>query len=365
MARPRTKGVYRWKKGVRGVRQLELGVFMQEPKKRITYPQKWHEYNLSQTSEKLMFMSILDELCQYVKCEEHRGKGRPKLNLREVVYCMCMLIYNGKSSRRTISELHISKDKHYISRVPHFNSILNYFNNKDLREQLQYLIRLSSMPLKCIEQDFAVDSSGFTTSVFGRWFDTKYNSRADHRLWRKAHVMSGVKTNVITSIEVAKGSSSDTIMFPGLVEKTHSNFEMREVSADKAYSSRHNLQFTSEKGAIPFIPFPRGRTAKSKGYPMWRQMFYYFQDHYEEFMEHYHKRSNAETVFAMMKRKLGMHLRCKNETAQDNEILCKALCHNIIVLIHEVFELGIDIEFEKHANICANASPAQIISHNN
>ena len=31
-------------------------------KKRITYPQKWHEYNLAQTQEKKMFLKLLDGL---------------------------------------------------------------------------------------------------------------------------------------------------------------------------------------------------------------------------------------------------------------------------------------------------------------
>jgi hypothetical protein len=29
-------------------------------------------------------------------------------------------------------------------------------------------------------------------------------------------------------------------------------------------------------------------------------------------------------------------------TAMVNEALCKILCHNIVVLIHEMFELGIE-----------------------
>ncbi|MCK4416500.1 MAG: hypothetical protein KAU84_05030 [Thermoplasmatales archaeon] len=40
-----------------------------------------------------------------------------------------------------------------------------------------------------------------------------------------------------------------------------------------------------------------------EGGALWRKTFHYFQLHKEEFMDHYHKRSNAETVFAMMKRK--------------------------------------------------------------
>lgn len=78
-------------------------------------------------------------------------------------------------------------------------------------------------------------------------------------------------------------------------------------------------------------------------------MFQYFRDHWEEFLSHYHLRSNVESVFSMMKRKQGLHLRSKNEIAQINEVLCKALVHNVCVLIQEMFESGIKVDFESLA----------------
>ena len=63
----------------------------------------------------------------------------------------------------------------------------------------------------------------------------------------------------------------------------------------------------------------------------------------------YHKRSNAETVFNMMKRKFSTHLYSKSEVGQTNEILCKALAHNICVLIQEYNEIDIKIDFNKCA----------------
>jgi hypothetical protein len=64
-----------------------------------------------------------------------------------------------------------------------------------------------------------------------------------------------------------------------------------------------------------------------------------------EFLQHYHKRSNVESTFSMMKRKFGDGLRSKTDTAMVNESLCKILCHNLVVLIHEMCEPGIDPVF--------------------
>ena len=47
----------------------------------------------------------------------------------------------------------------------------------------------------------------------------------------------------------------------------------------------------------------------------------------------------------MMKRKFGDFVRSKTDIAMTNEVLCKVLCHNIVVVIHEMHELGITAEF--------------------
>lgn len=123
---------------------------------------------------------------------------------------------------------------------------------------------------------------------------------------------------------------------------------MREVSADKGYISQKNLYIVHKHGAIPYIPFIGNVKKPTEGkLPIWNSMFVYFRDHKEEFMQHYHKRSNAESVFSMMKRKFGSNVRTRNSIAQENEVLCKALCHNICVLIQEMFELDIKVDFQE------------------
>ena len=61
----------------------------------------------------------------------------------------------------------------------------------------------------------------------------------------------------------------------------------------------------------------------------------------EEFLQHYHQRSNVESTFNMIKAKFTDLVRSKDRTAQVNEVLLKILCHNIVVVIHEMNELGV------------------------
>jgi len=47
----------------------------------------------------------------------------------------------------------------------------------------------------------------------------------------------------------------------------------------------------------------------------------------------------------MVKAKFGARVRAKTETAQVNELYCLFLCHNIVVLISGIYELGLEPEF--------------------
>ena len=59
----------------------------------------------------------------------------------------------------------------------------------------------------------------------------------------------------------------------------------------------------------------------------------------------YHKRSNVESTFSMIKAKFGGAIRSKGDTAIINEALCKVLCHNICCVIQSMHELGIEPTF--------------------
>lgn len=74
-------------------------------------------------------------------------------------------------------------------------------------------------------------------------------------------------------------------------------------------------------------------------------MYHYYEFNQKWFFQQYHKRSNVESTFSMIKAKFGDSLRSKTKTAQLNEALCKILCHNLCCLIQSMFELNIKPEF--------------------
>jgi transposase len=204
----------------------------------------------------------------------------------------------------------------------------------------------SSLPLRSVESDFAVDSTGFTSSRFIRWFDHKYGKPKQEHDWVKIHLMCGVKTNIVTAVEIDNRNAADGPKFKPLMETTDKNFEMKEVSADWAYLSYANMDDATNRGVLPFVAFKSNSTADNGG--SFERMFLWYCYKREAYMAHYHKRSNVESTIAMIKAKFGDSLRSKTDTAMKNEALCKVTCHNICCLIQSIHELGITQTFGKN-----------------
>jgi Transposase DDE domain/SWIM zinc finger len=334
----------------------ESGEVLPPPEARKTYSQEWHEYNLAQTNEKARFLELLYGLCAGVN-EPVQTMGRPRMAFSDMVFCAAYKIYSQFSTRRFNSDLMMARERGYIARVPHFNTMIKYLDLPEMTPYLKRLIVESALPLKAVEWDFAVDSSGFSTGTpknktwaEAKWANavTLFGERVPNEVsrtdWLKAHVMCGVKTNIVTSVEITGADGADSPQFAPLVETTSRGFPIQSVCADKAYSAEKNLKLVLIKGGMPYVDFKSSTTGTSKG-EVWKKMFHFYQYNRETFMQHYHRRSNVESTFSMIKAKFGERVRSKTQTGQTNEVLCKILCHNICCLIHSVYELGIELTF--------------------
>jgi transposase len=306
-----------------------------------TYPRNWAGYNMAATNEKNDFLVLAYDLCQNV-ADFPRGPGRPRLPLPELLFTVLTKVYTRDSARRNQSDLRDLCERGYLTAVPHFNSVLNCLGNPALSPILRNLITLSSLPLKAVEVDFAVDSTGFTSTRFLNWYDHKYRKGGHKREhdWVKAHAICGVKTNIVTACEIHGRDAGDTLYLSSLLGTTAQHFNVVEVSADKGYSSVKNHQAVAALGANPYIPF-KGNATGSRPNLVWKNAFHYYHMHREKFLEHYHKRSNVETTFMMIKTIMGDHVHCTTEPAMSNEVYAKVLCHNIRCLIQSMYELEI------------------------
>jgi transposase len=145
--------------------------------------------------------------------------------------------------------------------------------------------------------------------------------------------MAGTNTHVVTAVEIHGRSASDSVQFKPLVEQTAANgFTIKEVTADKAYLSHDNMELVEKVSGTPYIPFKVNSVPGLAG-SVWEKMYHFYAMNREDYMAKYHKRSNVESVFSMVKAKFGDSVMARGETAMKNEVLCKLLCHNICCLI--------------------------------
>ncbi|HLD58860.1 MAG TPA: transposase [archaeon] len=312
--------------------------------KRLTYPQAWHAYDKSQQEEKARFLELLNDLIGLPVSQTKRSRGQPKISEHDLLFSSALKVYSQFSLRRFMSDLQEAKSKGFIHKKACFASVGHFMQKEELTPVLKDLIEKSAGVLKSVETQFAIDSTGFTTNKFSDYCREKHDTKKAHK-WLKLHALIGCKTNIICTCAVLSEKSADSPQLEPLINTASNIFDLKEVSADKAYSSRENLEIIQNAGAQPFIPFKNNARALAKGTPIWHKMFHYFKFNQEEFAKHYHARSNVESTFGALKAKFNDSLKSKTNTAQVNELLLKVLCFNIVQVIHETNELGITANF--------------------
>ncbi len=316
-------------------------VVADEVPKRPTFRQQWPQYNRAQCIEKRRVQVLLAELTANLPDRERRpGISGPKPHsVRDAVFAMAFKVYCGFSGRRVSTDLEEAYEKGHTSRLIPGMKIASFFEDAYFTPILKELIAHSARPLRVVETDFAIDSSGFGSSRFEKYYDAKYGVTRHKCVWVKTHIACGVKTNIVTAVRILDKDAGDCPQFVPLVKETAKNFTIGEVSADKAYASVENFEELAACSAAAYIPFKSNATGGVGG--QFEKAFHFFQFQREEFLKHYHKRSNVESTFSAIKRKFGDAVVSKSDVAMVNEVLCKILCHNLTCLVQEQETLGI------------------------
>lgn len=336
---------------------LAAGGAMDKETGQVTLPKKqskqnWPAYNAAQTTERERVPQLLHSLCEGIEEPERTpGKpGRKPIPRREGIFGAAMKVYSMCSGRRAEPDTRLCVERGYLSRAWDSNTLFRVMEDPATTEILTWLIEESAGPLAQIENlagQFAQDSTGFSTVTYDRWFDEKHGKyRAEHP-WVKLHVMVGTLTNVVTSAKVSP--EADCPLLPELLAATAKRFAVREVSADKAYLSKANLEAIDKVGAVPFIPFKSNSVGMASKSFHWRQMWAHFSLKSEDFLARYHRRSNVEATIGSIKALAGGGVRSKLPVARANEVLIKVLLHNLGCIVHAIEEFGIDIDLAPKA----------------
>jgi transposase len=313
---------------------------------RPTYPQDWSSYDQAKTHEDSLFKQLLVELVLIAQEERKTKRGRTGHHSWEKILSMCIKEYYKSDLRKTESILRSLHEAALLPRAPGYRSIDRFYNDSAVTPILERLLLISALPLAHLEQTGAMDSTGFSVRKYRSWCEYKWGKgEGRERVWVKLHAWGGTTTNVFVGAKVTSGNVGDAPMFKEVVGNQPRHFKMREFVADKAYSSREIFQFLKSLDLEPYIPFKINAKPDPKGVRIWREMYEFFKSSPQEYYDVYHRRSNIETCFHMLKQRFGHRLLTKNFIANQNEILAKMLCHNICVLIQEAYERGVQINF--------------------
>lgn len=118
--------------------------------------------------------------------------GRPRIPLADRLFSTIFKVYSTVSGRRFMSDLAEAKRRGYLSMMPNFVSLTHYIESEEMTAILKELIIESSLPLKAVEFDFAVDSSGFSTGIYRKWEEAK---------WGKTRMMYGAQLNSMAQFD--------------------------------------------------------------------------------------------------------------------------------------------------------------------
>jgi transposase len=304
-------------------------------------------YDEAQQLEHQLFDAMLWDLLGTVNervCETgHRG--RPSIPLRTQILVAVRKVHLAQSSRRARGLLiALNRDgKGILPRIPNYTAPSRLLNRPYATGILLGLVEQSGLVLKDIEDQgtVAIDSSGFCTTCMGAYCTEVHEPNRRHK-WLKAHLAIGVKTHIVLSATVTDEHGADYTQFIPLLRKlSEVGHRPAFVVADKAYLGRGNIDEAATLDIEPFIPFKTNSRGLSKGAPMWTRKYHEFMARRDDFDAIYHRRSNVESAFSAIKRKLGEPLLSHNQGARINELLAKVLAYNIGIVIQQSVTHGL------------------------
>src|SRR3990167_2193778 len=103
--------------------------YKRRKKKKKAYKKDEARYNLSQENEIFIFLRFLPLAALFV-CKNHslwKGDGRPPCRLRDMIICLSIQQYFGKSLRRSMGIIrHVTMAAHIDIALPCFKTMDNY-----------------------------------------------------------------------------------------------------------------------------------------------------------------------------------------------------------------------------------------------
>ena len=226
-----------------------------------------------------------------------------------------------------------------LERVPHFTT---FHKTAGRLLKLRLAERLVSATVGlCLKRRTtvrrgALDSTGFQCGHASSYYvrrrsrDGKSYQQTTYRRFAKLEAAVDCSTHTIIGVIPRRGPRVDTDRFVPLLENALRRVRLRTALADAGYDSEPNHRHAREvRGVHSFIPATAGRpTAKPPTGRYRRRMKQRLSKDYGK----YGQRWQVETVFSMIKRRLGSVVHARSYWSQCRELMLLAVTYNIMLL---------------------------------
>lgn len=331
----------------------------------------------------------------------------PRTSTYDLLFCHLIKTTKKISALRFLPQVQELYTKHFISCPFSENTMTRALNDEGCTKMLEDLLALSITPFVGIDKEYAIDSSGFTATAYAQWFRVKYPPKSKNnksqdidtttntatitgtdtnteksqkrisrhsqrtqeakqnikeekeykkKPWLKASIIVGRISHAVFSLDLTDThgiGTGDPSRFEKTVEKAlkYLRDEDTVITADKAYGVYHVYDYMEDVGYRFVCEFKSNATGRTDCHAM-NKAYHYRYAHPEIFREFYNGRNNVESVFSTIKAKVGEQIFAENEIAIKNEMYCKMIAYNLLVLIRLYYMCGIQIEFKDKDKTC-------------
>ena len=157
----------------------------------------------------------------------------------------------------------------------------------------------------------------------------------------KLHAAIEMRWRAIISFHFTRTYVHEVTQLEKLLEPL---YDLGDVYADSGYLSKKNCSLIKGKGGIPFIHPKKNTTGKGLHAKQiiygdsFTEMIEEYKNDQNTWMKKYHQRSNIESVFSALKRKLGGYVSSIKRSVQQIEIALKIIIYNLMILVRKIVE---------------------------
>jgi len=169
-----------------------------------------------------------------------------------------------------------------------------------------------------------IDGTGHSKLKGSKHYYRRAGKKAKKKDFVKVVGIDDLMTQLVLAVKIRKKARHDNVDFKPTVNRVARFATLDVVIGDKAFDAQKNHEIVHEHGALLITPL------KNEDVPIWRtsgedrkKLKRYFPK------RKYHKRSKKETVWSVVKQKLGDAVTSLTFHMQKIELLCRYLAYNI------------------------------------